>query len=165
MRKGDTRQSSERPSESGASQSPDFAIDAEGRWFHMGAEISRKALAKLFADRALKMDEAGRYWLQSPFEKYPIAVADVPFLIVDYEHIAGGFDFITNMDERIPVGAAHPIELRQSAAFDGMELPYIHVRDGLYARLGRSVYYNLLQEFGAEIKSRGAVFALGRLEA
>lgn len=137
-----------------------FYIDAQGRWYHDGAPIGRKALAKLFSDRALKCDEDGDYWLQTPYEKYPVAVADVPFIIVDFEETDAGIDFITNMEEAVALGPDHPLELRE---FEGQNLPYIHIRDGLYARLGRNVFYALVHKYGAHVKSRGMSFPLGEM--
>ena len=118
----------------------DFKIDRDGVWYHEGQPIKREALAKLFSDRALKVDEEGLYWLQTPFEKYPVEVEDVPFVIVDYEGGEGSLTFRTNMEET----TVKSIEMR-----DG--IPYVEVRDGLYARINRAVYYNLIEAFGPEI--------------
>ncbi len=140
-----------------------FRIDANGCWFHEGGEIKRHALAKLFADRGLKVDEEGRYWLQSPFEKYRVEVEDVPFLIIDFEETPRGLTLKTNMDETIDLGAAHPIILKHNER-QGMRLPYVEVRSGLYARLNRSVYYALVERFGQSFESGGAIHVLGELD-
>jgi hypothetical protein len=132
----------------------DFKIAYDGTWYHEGVKIERQALAKLFSDRALKRDEAGKYWLQTPFEKYAVEVEDVPFVIIDFTVHGSDIDFITNMGEIVAVGPDHPIELRG-------EIPYIMVRDGLYARLGRAVYYNLVEKFGPLLTSRGGTYKLG----
>lgn len=121
-------------------EKPDFRIDRNGQWYHEGAPIKREALAKLFSDRALKIDEDGNCWLSTPFEKYPVEVEDVPYVAVDYEEESGKITFRTNMDETTD----KPIEMRG-------EIPYVEVRDGLYARISRSVYYNLIDEFGPEV--------------
>lgn len=141
----------------------DFKIDQNGQWFHNGAPINRKALAKLFSDRALHRDEDGRYWLKTPYEKYPVEVVDVPFIIVDYERTKEGLTVITNMEEKIEIGPDHPVELRVHDLFH-VKLPYVEVRGGMYARFGRSVYYNLIEEYGAQIESRGAIYPLGDLD-
>ena len=133
-------------------QKIDFKILRDGTWLHEGAPIQREALAKLFSDRALWMDEDGRYWLKTPFEKYPVEVEDVPFVIVDYD----GPSLRTNMDEVIELGAESVWALR-----DG--IPYVEVRDGLFARLSRSVLYNLIEEYGAHIETQGKIFPLGEL--
>ena len=49
----------------------------------------------------------------------------------------------TNLDEWVPVNAAHPLELRDQA--DGAQLPYVRVRDKLDARVARSVFYHLVE--------------------
>ena len=117
-----------------------FRIDYNGQWYHEGAPIKRAALAKLFSDRALKKDEQGNYWLQTPFEKYPVEVEDVPFLIIDFEQEEEGFTLKTNMDESVPVGKDHPLFLRGEES-----LIYIDVRDGLHARLNRFVRESLIK--------------------
>ena len=137
-------------------QAASFKIAYDGTWHHEGAPILREALAKLFSDRALKIDEAGRYWLQTPFEKYEVEVEDVPFIIIDFTEKGGNIDFTTNMGETAPLGPEHPIILRQ-------DKPYIEVRNGLYARLSRPVYYNLIEKYGAAVSSRGMSHSLGTL--
>ncbi len=137
-------------------QKADFKIIKDGTWYHGGAEIKRAALAKLFSDRALKIDEEGRYWLQTPHEKYEVEVEDVPYIITDYTKDQQGIEFTTNMDEIIKLDANHPLELRDN-------IPYIEIRDGLYAKMGRSVYYNLVQECGITVSSYGQNFVLGEV--
>jgi hypothetical protein len=138
----------------------DFKIAYDGTWFHEGVRIQRDALAKLFSDKALKIDAEGNYWLQTPFEKYPVEVEDVPYVIVDFHEKPEGLDLITNMGETVALGPEHPMELRQDRT-TGETLPYVEVRKGLRARLGRPVYYNLVQKFGGTVKSRGLAHKLG----
>lgn len=135
---------------------PEFKIAADGTWFHNGEPIQRMALARLFSDRALKIDAEGRYWLATPFEKYPVEVEDVPYMIVDYEMRGTDIDLRTNMDEIVALGPDHPFELRKG-------VPYIEVRDGLYAKLARAVYYNMIEKFGPQVQSRGITYILGEL--
>jgi uncharacterized protein len=139
----------------------DFKIAYDGTWFHEGMRIERVALAKLFSDRALKIDEEGQYWLQAPFEKYPVDVEDVPYIIVDFQEHGSDLDLVTNMDEIVALGPEHPLELRADR-YSGETLPYVNVRGGLYARLGRPVYYNLIEKYGPAVKSRGMTFPLGK---
>ena len=135
-------------------QNADFHIDSQGNWYHDGVPIKREALAKLFSDRALKIDEDGNYWLQTPFEKYPVAVADVPYIAVDYELRDGMMTFRTNMEEEVKLLKDTKWEVRN-------EIPYFEVRDGLFAKLGRSVYYNLIEEFGESFVSDERTFSNG----
>ena len=138
----------------------DFKIAYDGTWFHEGVRIQRDALAKLFSDKALKVDAEGNYWLQTPFEKYAVEVEDVPYVIVDYQETPDGLDLTTNMGETVPLGPMHPMELKADKT-TGEMLPYIEVRQGLRARLGRPMYYSLVQKYGASVKSRGGTYPLG----
>ncbi len=124
---------------------PDFKILRDGTWFHDGAEIKRAALAKLFSDKALIIDEGGKYWLKTPFEQYAVAVEDVPFVVIDYEASDDSVTFKTNMQETVALEEGANWELRGG-------VPYIEVRKGLFARIGRSVYYNLVEQFGSDVK-------------
>ena len=133
-------------------QNADFKIARDGQWYHDGAPIKREALAKLFSDRALSVDEDGKHWLKTPFEQYPVEVEDVPYVIVDYE----GLDLRTNMEEIVSLGAETNWELREG-------IPYIEVRNGLYARIGRAVLYNMIEEFGEQIEVEGQSFPLGEV--
>ena len=135
-------------------QKADFRILQDGSWLHDGAPINRHALAKLFADRALKIDAEGLYWLQTPFEKYPVEVEDVPFIITDYDQNGEGVDLRTNMGDTVMLNDQSAWELRGG-------IPYVEVRGGLYARVGRAVLYNLIESFGTHLRSRGATFPLG----
>ena len=141
----------------------DFRIDHNGRWYHAGQPIAREALARLFAMRALKIDAAGQYWLQSPHEKYPVQVEDVPFLITRASEHGDTVDLMTNMDEHVALGHDNRLELRYNRYY-GIKLPYVHIRQGLYARLGRNVYYDLTFRHGSQFFSRGALQILGEDE-
>ena len=125
-------------------------IIADGRWFHDGGEIRRKALVKLFAS-VLKRDLAGLFWLETPVEKGRVEVADAPFiatrLTLQYAGTASttadsAFGFVTNVDDEVSLDAAHPIQMLPSPDGGGIR-PYIEVRDGLLAKLSRPVYYEL----------------------
>ncbi|MFP4314360.1 MAG: DUF1285 domain-containing protein [Alphaproteobacteria bacterium] len=145
-------------------QNHSFRIDEQGNWYHNDTPIQREALVKLFADKGLKRDEAGQYWMQSPFEKYPVEVEDVPFVIVDFEERGGDIVLISNMGDEVTIGQQSPLELRHNAKH-AMKLPYIEMRGGLYARLGRSVYYALIEKFGPVLKSGGRDYPLGEMDA
>ncbi|MCD8519820.1 MAG: DUF1285 domain-containing protein [Alphaproteobacteria bacterium] len=131
---------------------PDFMIDFNANWFHNGEPIKREALVKLFAERALKIDDEGHYWLSTPFEKYKVAVEDVPFLIVDMSEKDGGFTFTTNIGETVDFVPDDRFEMRFQSR-ENMELPYLHIRDGLYARLSRSVFFEIVDKYGDKLFS------------
>lgn len=124
-----------------------FRIDYDGRWFHDGDEIKRAALVKLFADRGLRRDEAGGYWLQSPESRYPVTVEDVPFVIVDYDISNPGPDqsitLTTGTGEVITLDDTRRLDMRPEPR-TGVMVPYVNIRPGLDARLGRAVFYKLV---------------------
>jgi hypothetical protein len=130
----------------------DFKIDREGQWYHSGEIIKREALAKLFSDRALKIDAEGNYWLQTPYEKYPVEVEDVPYVIIDYND---QLTFKTNMNDTLSLNKNTHWQLRNG-------IPYVEVRDGLFARMGRSVLYNLVNTYGESVNIDGKIFSLGK---
>lgn len=142
----------------------EFRIDYNGQWFHDGEPINRKALAKLFADRALVRDYNGNYYLKTPYEQYPVTVADVPFVVVGFTEDMGEIDLVTNMDDVIPLGPDHRLELRQES-LRGDTVPYVEVRKGLRARLSRSIFLELaekaLSQGKTSIHSRGVDHLLG----
>ena len=125
-------------------------IAADGRWFHDGGEIRRKALFKLFAS-VLKRDLSGVFWLETPVERGRIEVADAPFIATRLTLQCAGtasttadpaFGFVTNVDDEVPLDATHPIQMLASPDGGGTR-PYIEVRHGLLAKLSRPVYYEL----------------------
>ena len=125
-------------------------IAGDGRWYHEGGEIHRKALVKLFST-VLKRDPNGVFWLETPVEKGRIEVEDAPFIAtaLTVNHADGltpdthpVLRFTTNVDDHVPLDSVHPLQMLPSP--DGSSLrPYIEVRDGLLAKLSRPVYYEL----------------------
>jgi hypothetical protein len=127
----------------------------------------------LFASTLVRRKD-GSYWLATPTEEAQIEVDDVPFLAVELFTCGAGrdmvFSFRTNVDEVVTLDAKHPLRVDhdQHAA-----PPYLMVRDGLEARLVRSVYYQLVA-LGVEEKvgddrlygvwSSGIFFPLGHIE-
>ena len=154
-------------------------IARDGTWFHQGTPINRMSLVKLFST-VLRRDAEGQYWLVTPVERGLIDVDDAPFMAVELTHAKGKdpdgkhdlFRFRTNLDAEIECGPDHPLRV----AIDpetGEPSPYILVRDGLEARLTRSVFYelaDLARERDVDgdrvygIWSRGAFFPLGPVD-
>ena len=128
----------------------DIKIVSDGRWFHEGNEIHRKALVKLFSS-VLKLDSEGVFWLETPVEKGRITVEDAPFIAIALNVERAGdvhpnrdaaLYFTTNVDDNVPLDAAHPLKMLPNPDGPGMR-PYVEVRDGLLAKLSRPVYYEL----------------------
>jgi hypothetical protein len=145
----------------------DIRIAADGTWYHEGDPIRRLELAKLFST-ILRKDPDG-FCLVTPAEKLRIEVEDAPFLVTDLE-VKGGHDdaeqqvlFVTNMGDAVLLDEEHPLRVEGTA---DRPRPYVEVRDGLDALIGRPVYYRLVdlctEEDGAYwIRSADARFKLG----
>ena len=142
----------------------DIVILANGDWLHEGTRIERPALVNLFSTILRREDDA--YYLVTPVEKLRITVEDVPFLAIDMEVQGQGTGcsllFTTNVDDHVVADAAHALTMREG-------IPYVHVRDGLHAKLARSVYYRLIdvaREEGDEmaVYSQGTRFSLGSVQ-
>ena len=146
----------------------DMAIRADGSWWYLGTVIARPELVQLFA-RVLRC-EAGRYFLVTPAEKVGIQVEDAPFVITDADILATGsndqsIQLSTNLGETFALDADHALEIRGTAAH---RRPYVHVRNNLWALLGRPVYYRLAAEVeslpepddGYGVRSHGRWFRL-----
>lgn len=122
----------------------DIRIDAQGRWFHEGEPIQRAALVKLFAS-ILRRDPDG-YYLVTPAEKQRIVVDDAPLyvnqLLQEGEGATQRLVLITHTDDRMLLDAEHPLWVLNSATEPA---PYVRVRDRLDARIGRNVFYQLVE--------------------
>jgi uncharacterized protein len=128
----------------------DMRIAVDGTWFYQGTPIGRPALVRLFA--SILKREGEKYFLVTPVEKCGIVVEDAPFLAVELQVEGGGAGrqlcFRTNMDDWVACGPDHPLRFETEAATGGLK-PYVHVRAGLWAKVTRAVWYDLV-ELGEE---------------
>lgn len=124
----------------------DIKILKDGTWLYGGTPIRRANMVKLFSS-VLKKDKKGDYWLETPYEKGRITVEDVPFTAVELEVKGRGkaqnLSFRTNVDQWVTAGPGNPIRVETNKK-TGEPSPYIHVRDGLEARIARPVFYELV---------------------
>jgi hypothetical protein len=148
----------------------DMRIAADGTWFYLKTPIGRAALVKLFAS-VLKR-EGDRYFLVTPVEKCGITVDDAPFLAVELEVERGkngqALHFRTNVDDWVACGSEHALRFEPERETGGLK-PYLHVRRGLWAKVTRALFYDLV-ELGEErevdgermfgVTSAGAFFAM-----
>jgi uncharacterized protein len=122
----------------------DMRIAADGTWYYMGTPIGRPAMVRLFSTILRKDPE--RYVLVTPVEMVGIAVDDAPFVAVELAVEKQDDDVIlkfrTNVDDWVTASAAHPLRFEKEVS--GGLKPYILVRDGLWAKVARSVYYELV---------------------
>ncbi|HSY89253.1 MAG TPA: DUF1285 domain-containing protein [Verrucomicrobiae bacterium] len=168
----------------------DMRIAADGTWFYQGTPINRLPLVKLFAS-VLRREDDGEYWLVTPVERGRVRVEDAPFTAVEVTAEDAGpgqrLIFRTNLDEIVALDEAHPLQSHPLQNLPPQNVPpqnvppqnvndspsaaprpYILVRDGLEARVLRSVYYHLVElgeqqgeQFG--VWSSGRFFPLGSL--
>jgi hypothetical protein len=135
----------------------DMRIAADGTWFYLKTPIGRPALVKLFAS-VLKR-EGEKYFLVTPVEKCGIHVDDAPFLAVELkvEDGAGGpvLSFRTNVDDWIACGPEHELRFEPETGTGGLK-PYLHVRRDLWAKVTRTLFFDLVER-GEEREIAGAM--------
>ena len=128
----------------------DMRIATDGTWHYLKTPIGRPALVKLFAS-VLKR-EADNYFLVTPVEKCGITVDDAPFLAVEMriEEGANGrvLNFRTNVDDWVACGPGHALRFEPEPGTGGLK-PYLHVRRELWAKVTRTLFYDLV-ELGEE---------------
>ena len=138
----------------------DIVIRADGTWVHEGRAFERMAIVRLFS--TILRREGDAYFLVTPAEKLAITVEDAPLLAVDFEVRGQGAEqellFSTNCGDHVVADAEHRIWLEN-------DRPYVHVRDGLNALIGRSAFYRLADlaetdDQGSYVVSRGENFRL-----
>ncbi|MCC6887176.1 MAG: DUF1285 domain-containing protein [Hyphomicrobiales bacterium] len=123
----------------------DIRISADGTWHYLNTPIGRPALVKLFAS-VLKR-EGDRYFLVTPVEKVGITVEDAPFLAVELKVENADprrLHFRTNTDDWVACGGGHPLRFESESTTGGLK-PYLHVRHGLWAKVTRALFYDLVE--------------------
>ena len=160
----------------------DMRIASDGTWFYLKTPIGRPALVKLFAS-VLKR-EGDKYFLVTPVEKCGIVVDDAPFLAVELEvergdpRVAPGassrvLHFRTNVDDWVACGSDHALRFEPEPETGGLK-PYLHVRQNLWAKVTRALFYDLVElgeerDIGGErmfgVTSGGAFFAMAPAES
>jgi uncharacterized protein len=122
----------------------DMRIASDGTWYYMGTPIGRPAMVRLFST-ILRRDPE-RYVLVTPVEMVGITVDDAPFvaveLIIEKNHEGQVLNFRTSVDDWFAASETHPI--RFEVEMTGGLKPYVMVRNGLWAKVSRAVYYELV---------------------
>ncbi len=144
----------------------DILIRADGVWMHEGSPIGRAELVRLFST-VLRKDPDG-YHLVTPVEKLRIKVEDLPFRAVAVQAADGVLSFTTDVGDVVEAGADHPVVV-ETDAVTGEPAPRVHVRADLWARIARSVFYDLVERGEATdgrlvVRSSGEAFSLGSVE-
>lgn len=141
----------------------DIVIRADGVWMHEGSPIGRKELVRLFST-VLRKDPDG-YHLVTPVEKLKIQVEDLPFRAVSMRRDGDDLVFTTDVGDEVRASEADPIVVETDST-TREPAPRIHVRRDLWARIARSVFYELV-EMAEEVDGRlvvrsgGLAFSLG----
>jgi hypothetical protein len=152
----------------------DMKIAADGTWCYQKTPIGRPQLVKLFS--SILKREGDNYYLVTPVEKVGIIVVDVPFLAVElkieYDN-RQKLAFRTNVDDWVTAGSGHALRFDPEATSGGLK-PYLHVRRGLWAKVTRALFYDLV-ELGEEreiagtrlfgVASEGEFFAMAEASA
>ena len=140
----------------------DLVIKDNGEWWHEGTLMTRQSLVNLFATILWQEENNGdiEYYLKTPVQKLRIQVEDVPLLINDVgivKEIVDGkelswLEFTTTTGDIVRLDKAHPITLRtyesgarQHTAVEAQVRPYMPVRNGLTALIGRNAFYHLTE--------------------
>lgn len=141
----------------------DIVIQRDGIWMHEGSPIGRPELVRLFST-ILRKDADG-YVLVTPGEKLSITVEDLPFRAVAVEIGADRLTFTTDVGDEVEAGPEHAIVVETDPE-TGEPAPRVHVRADLWARIARSVFYELVEAAEVEdgqwvVRAQGQAFALG----
>ncbi|MDN3525452.1 DUF1285 domain-containing protein [Halomonas sabkhae] len=150
----------------------DLLIAADGRWIHEGGVIQRARLVRLLST-ILRRDPDGEYFLVTPVEKLRIRVEDRAFIAVDAEQDdSGDWQLVTQLGDWVRLDATHRLSVTPTPR--GEWVPEVPIRFGLAARLGRNLFYRLVEqaepftdEQGVEwlaLTSGGVTQPLGRVD-
>ena len=151
----------------------DLTIKANGEWWHEGGHMTRQSLVSLFATILWKEENNGavEYFLKTPVQKLRIHVEDAPLLINDVgiveEQGESWLEFTTTTGDVVRLDDEHPISLRaytmkdsddnshsdksknkednKSTESSTQTRPYMMVRNGLEALIGRNAFYHLTE--------------------
>ena len=122
----------------------DIVIAADGTWYHQGSAIVKTKIVQLFG-RLLQRQKNGDYWIITPVEAFRITVEDLPFVIVAADHVhQKGIDlwqFTSNTGDQINLLEENQLVVTYDS--EQQPQPQLCVRDGLWARINRSVFYQL----------------------
>ena len=136
----------------------DLVIKANGKWWHEGGEMTRESLVSLFATILWKEEHNGvtEYFLKTPVQKIRIQVEDAPLLINDVGIVQEGsnswLEFTTTTGDVVRLDDEHPITLKayhfknnDKEEIEMQVRPYMPVRNGLTALIGRNTFYHLTE--------------------
>ena len=122
----------------------DLVIGANGTWMHQGQPIVKTKIMQL-CSRLLQRQTNGDYWLVTPVEAFAIKVEDLPFTIIAADQVVVDSDtqwhFTSNCGDQVCLSQVDQLQVTVDAA--GQPQPQLCVRDDLWARISRPVFYQL----------------------
>tara|TARA_B100000780_G_scaffold156651_1_gene109564 strand:- start:823 stop:1362 length:540 start_codon:yes stop_codon:yes gene_type:complete len=122
----------------------DLIISADGTWYHQGSAILKPKIMQLFG-RLLQRQANGDYWIITPIDAFRITVEDLPFVIVAADYVQqrdqGLWQFTSNMGDQIMLTQADQLLVTSDA--EQHPKPQLYVREGLWGRINRRVFYQL----------------------
>lgn len=142
-------------------------IGRDGTWHYMGTPIGRPRMVRLFS--TILRRDPDEFVLVTPVERVAIEVEDAPFIAVTMNVEGEDEDrrlvFTTNVGDQVSADAAHPIRVSVDAE-TGEPSPYVLVRGGLEARIGRAPFYEMVdlaveRDSKLGVLSDGVFFVLG----
>jgi len=89
MRPGDHPEFFRLPPPEGRSRESRIVLDAEGRFFHDGAEVSHPGMARAFASWIDRHPDDGRFILNNGYDWSYFEVVDVPFFVLGVREAEG----------------------------------------------------------------------------
>lgn len=125
-------------------------IARDGCWYHEGDPIIRPNMVRLFST-ILRREADGSHVLVTPAEKLSIQVEDAPFVAVEVKSTGDGrsrcLAFRLNTGDLVVAGPEHRLRFSER---EGEPAPYLAVRGGMEALVGRAPYYELAEMAIAE---------------
>lgn len=122
----------------------DLVINADGTWFHQGSAIMKPKIMQLFG-RLLQRQANGDYWIITPVDAFRVTVEDLPFVIVSADYVQqknlGFWQFTSNTGDQVTLSQAD--QLRVTHDLKDQPKPQLWVREGLWGRINRAVFYQL----------------------
>ncbi|MDC2889186.1 DUF1285 domain-containing protein [Psychrosphaera algicola] len=122
----------------------DIVIKSDGTWWHMGSQIKREKLVKLFAN--VLVEENGQHFLKTPAEKMLITVEETPFVITQWQHIScepnEAIEVTSNLGHKVIISNKHPISVVTSK---GEQKVVVTLHRRLKAVVHRNVYYQWIE--------------------
>lgn len=123
-----------------------FRIDKFGCWYFNESRINRPEMVALFSSLLIKEGDA--FFIVSPIEKIRVIVEGFPLTIHHYTLLTDSIRFETTVGDIIAFDGSLPFCLLDDE-------PFIEVREGIMARLARSVYYQLMALSECEERENG----------